>query len=165
MDDAVEEWFSYWEDNTENKTWDSFLLAAKKRFDPDLYEDYVGRLASLRQTTTVEAYQTLFESMLQKAAHVGDSTLTSLFIAGLIPSIKQELLTRRPATLQDAFALAQQLAACQSTAGNMQTSLTKSPWQPRPYTASPTPNRDPQPSKSKPGQPPTDYPVVSNLCS
>lgn len=114
FDDRAEEWLTYWENNTASKSWDSFLLAVKKRFDPDLYADYVGRLVTLRQSSTVEAYQTEFEAMLQKVSHVGDSTLTSLFIAGLKPALKQELLTRRPATLQDAFALAQQLAVCQA---------------------------------------------------
>ncbi|XP_042035274.1 uncharacterized protein LOC121781613 [Salvia splendens] len=116
FDDEAEDWLAYFEDNTASKSWDSFLLAVKKRFDPDLYEDYVGRLATLRQTSTLEAYQTEFEGMLQRVTDVGDSTLTSLFVAGLKPALKQELLTRRPATLQDAFALAQQLAICQAVA-------------------------------------------------
>ncbi|KAG6424649.1 hypothetical protein SASPL_115067 [Salvia splendens] len=96
---------------------EGFLMAVRKRFDPDLYEDYVGRLASLKQTSSVEAYQTAFEATLQKVKHVGEETLTSIFIAGLRPSLKHELLTRRPATLQDAFALAQQLAVCQAATG------------------------------------------------
>ena len=48
LDDAAAEWFGYWEDNNKGKTCDEFLIAEKLRFDPDLYEDYVGRLATLR---------------------------------------------------------------------------------------------------------------------
>lgn len=46
----------------EGFTWIS--TAVKKCFDPDLYKDYVGRLATLQQTTSVEAYQTAYESCL-----------------------------------------------------------------------------------------------------
>lgn len=173
FDDPAADWMSYWEDNVENKDWEAFLLAVKQRFDPDLYVDYVGRLSDLRQTTTVEAYLTAFESCLQKAPQVGDATLTSLFIAGLNPSLKQELLTRRPATLQEAFALTQQLAACHAlTAPTPQTNVNRSSWSGRssrttftttqnssadhasPTTGSPTakPNRE--------GRPPTNLPVV-----
>lgn len=66
-------------------------IPIKRRFDPDLYKDYVGRLATIKQTSSVETYQTEFESMLQKDTHVGDVTLTSLFIAGLKPTLKHEL--------------------------------------------------------------------------
>ncbi|KAG6430816.1 hypothetical protein SASPL_108889 [Salvia splendens] len=51
---------------------------------------------------------------MQKTTEVGSDTLISLFIAGLHDSIKQELLTNRPPSLDAAFALAQRLAACQS---------------------------------------------------
>ncbi|XP_042017749.1 uncharacterized protein LOC121765611 [Salvia splendens] len=173
FDDPAADWLNYWEDNVEHKDWEGFLLAVKQRFDPDLYIDYVGRLADLRQTTTVEAYQTAFESYLQKAPHVGDATLTSLFITGLNSPLKQELLTRRPATLQEAFAVTQQLAACQAiTAPAAQNTTTRPSWsnrnsrntvltsqtqptgQPAPATGAPTPK------PSREGQPPTDFPIV-----
>lgn len=99
------------------------MLAVKYRFDPDLYVDYVGLLATLRQTSTVVAYQSEFEEIMQKAPQVGDETLTSLFIAGLQDPFKQELLTRRPVSLNEAFALAQQLAAGR----NLSTTTTAAP--------------------------------------
>ncbi|KAL1556260.1 hypothetical protein AAHA92_11910 [Salvia divinorum] len=114
LDDAAAEWFGYWEENNNGKGWDELLLDAKLRFDPDLYEDYVGRLATLRQTGSLDDYLAAFEPVLQKVGKVGDSTLTSLFIAGLSPSLKVELLTRRPASLSNAMALAQQLSVCHS---------------------------------------------------
>ena len=112
FDPPAADWMSFWEENNVGRPWDDFLLAVKQRFEPDLYEDHVGRLATLTQTTSVEAYQTAFESSLLKVSSVEDSTLTSLFIAGLKPAIKHELLTKRPSSLQDACALAQQVEAC-----------------------------------------------------
>ncbi|KAG6397594.1 hypothetical protein SASPL_143763 [Salvia splendens] len=60
---------------------------------------------------------------MQKAPQVGDETLTSLFITGLQDPFKQELLTRRPVSLNEAFALAQQLAASR----NLSTTTTATP--------------------------------------
>ncbi|KAG6427601.1 hypothetical protein SASPL_111847 [Salvia splendens] len=116
--------------------------------------------STLRQTSTVETYQTMFESMIQKTSHVGDATLTSLFIAGLSPSIKQEMLARRPATLQDAFALAKQLASCQTAAGKASSFPPKPSWQPRETTSPQTRTTTATTSMVKGGKPPTDYPVV-----
>lgn len=48
---------------------------------------------------------------MQKVSNVDDDTLVSLFIAGLQKDIKQELLTTRPASLNEAFAIAQRIAA------------------------------------------------------
>ncbi|XP_047954027.1 uncharacterized protein LOC125200430, partial [Salvia hispanica] len=96
-----------------NRTWDEFLIAVKHHFDPDIYIDHLGTLATLRQTGSIEAYQTAFEDTMQRLSNVSDDTLMSLFIAGLRDPIKKDLLTRRPSSLNEAFALAQQVAACQ----------------------------------------------------
>ncbi|KAG6405345.1 hypothetical protein SASPL_132934 [Salvia splendens] len=60
------EWFEWWETNNNDRGWDEFLLDIKRRFDPDLYEDYVGRLATLRQKGSPESYLAEFEPMLRK---------------------------------------------------------------------------------------------------
>lgn len=88
FDHPASSWLTYWEDNCTHRTWDQFPIAVKHRFDPDLYVDHVGCLAELRQTTTVEAYQTEFEDIMQKASNVGEETLISLFIAGLQDPMK-----------------------------------------------------------------------------
>ena len=64
LDDAAEEWFTFWEANNEGRGWDGFLMDIKRRFDADLYEDYVGRLATLRQTGSLDDYMAKFESIL-----------------------------------------------------------------------------------------------------
>ena len=112
FDHPASSWLTYWEDNCKTKSWEQFLLAIKQRFDPDLYVDHVGCLAELRQTSTVEAYQSAFEELMQKTTDVGEPTLISLFIAGLQDPMKHELLTSRPESLEETFALAQRSAAC-----------------------------------------------------
>ncbi|KAG6385348.1 hypothetical protein SASPL_154181 [Salvia splendens] len=100
------------EDNCSHKSWDQFFIAVKNRFDPELYVDHVGCLAALYQTSTVEAYQSEFEEVMQKTENVGEENLISLFIPGLQEPMNHELLTRRPATLAETFILAQRSAAC-----------------------------------------------------
>lgn len=116
LDDSAAEWFGFWEANNKGRGWEDFLFDIKRRFDPDLYEDYVGHLAALRQTSSLDEYLDEFVLILGKLSNVGDDTLTSLFIAGLASSLRHELLTRRPSSLCDAMARAQQLAACRPTA-------------------------------------------------
>ena len=55
LDDSAAEWFGFWESNSEGRSWEDFLMDIKRRSDPDLYEDYVGRLAALRQTGSLDA--------------------------------------------------------------------------------------------------------------
>ncbi|KAG6401064.1 hypothetical protein SASPL_137909 [Salvia splendens] len=168
LDDAVAKRFSYWEDNNNGRTWDEFLITAKLRFDLDLYDEYMGRLATLRQSGSLNDYLKAFQPVLQKVGNVGDSTLTSLFIAGLSPSLNAELLTRRPASLGDAMALAQQLSACHSAASigmpvqnpSMDSRDTKQITKYTPPHSRPTGNPSPAPSRNARDGPPRDYPIV-----
>ncbi|KAG6422036.1 hypothetical protein SASPL_118597 [Salvia splendens] len=172
LDDAAEEWFEWWESNNKDRGWDDFLLDIKRRFDPDLYEDYVGRLATLRQKGSLESYLAEFEPLLRKVTHVGDDTLTSLFVAGLSAPLKHELLIRRPASLSDAISLAQQLAACHTASHTSQSSGSRSAWQHRngkqyQKPQSPSPKQpdlvrlpNPYQKQQREAQAPSDYPVV-----
>ena len=87
------------------------------RFDPNHFEDYVGALSKLRHTTTVSAYQSDFERLLNKVTGVSESTLVSVFISGLKPQLRRELNLRRPVTLTMAFALARELSALHADNG------------------------------------------------
>ncbi|KAG6428509.1 hypothetical protein SASPL_112761 [Salvia splendens] len=116
---------------SKDRSWEDFLLDIKRRFDPDLYEDYVGRLAALQQTGSLDDYLGEFVPILAKVSNVGDDTLTSLFIEGLVPSLKHELLTRRPSSLTDAMALAQQLDAFRPISATTAVTPSKPQWQRR----------------------------------
>lgn len=58
---------------------------------------------------------------MQKTTDVGESTMISLFLAGLQEPMKHELLTKRPDFLKEAFALAQRSAASQRLASQLAT--------------------------------------------
>ncbi|VFQ64951.1 unnamed protein product [Cuscuta campestris] len=111
IDHPASEWFRYYQANNCNVSWMSFLLAVRQRFDPDYYENYIGLLSKLHQTTTVMEYQSSFETILNKVAGVPEPTLIAMYIAGLKQPVQREVNLRTPGTLQEAFALARELAA------------------------------------------------------
>ncbi|VFQ66499.1 unnamed protein product [Cuscuta campestris] len=111
IDHPASEWFHYYQANNIEASWQEFLEAVHQRFDPDYYENYVGLLSKLTQTTTVMEYQTAFEAILNKVSGVPESTLVAMYVAGLKQPVQRELNLRNPSTLQATFALARELSA------------------------------------------------------
>jgi len=111
FDSPASDWFLYQHNNNLINSWHGFLEAVRQRFDPAVYEDYMGLLCKLNQRYSVLEYQTEFERLLNKVTGVSENTLISIFIAGLKPPIKREVNLRRPLTLSQTFALARELAA------------------------------------------------------
>lgn len=102
---------------------------------------------------------------------MGDDTLTSLFIAGLVPALKHELLTRRPSSQTDAMALAQQLAASRPVSAATAVAPSRSQWQrrdqcPQPAASAGDPKLSEGPKQvAPPPRPPRegpnrDYPLI-----
>ncbi|KAL1533371.1 hypothetical protein AAHA92_33261 [Salvia divinorum] len=110
IEPPASEWHDYFEENNPSATWEEFLIAIRLQFDPNIFEDYLGQLSKLKQTTTVLSYQLSFPALLNKVSNQSDETLISLFVSGLKQPIQKELTIRRPASLQEAFALARQHA-------------------------------------------------------
>ncbi|VFQ94532.1 unnamed protein product [Cuscuta campestris] len=165
IDHPASDWFHYYQSNTHGASWAEFLVAVQQRFDPNYYENYVGLLSKLTQTSSVLDYQTAFESLLNKVSGVPETTLISIFVAGLKQPVQRELNLRNPTTLQSAFALARELSACHQEAAVTFGSSPRRPWlnRPAPSTAGilPTPplNTRTTPEVAKP----PDRPSPSNL--
>ncbi|VFQ73826.1 unnamed protein product [Cuscuta campestris] len=153
IDHPASEWFHYYQANNPMATWPEFLDAVQQRFDPTYYENYVGLLSKLTQTSTVLAYQTEFESLLNKVSGVPESTLVAMFIAGLKQPIQREVNLRNPSTLPITFSLARELSACHSDATGLYGKDTRRPWSSRP-PVSPTAGILPTPPSSSRATPP-----------
>ncbi|VFQ63645.1 unnamed protein product [Cuscuta campestris] len=155
IDHPASDWFHYYQSNTYGASWADFLVAVQQRFDPHYYENYVGLLSKLTQTSSVLDYQTAFESLLNKVSGVPEETLISMFVAGLKQPVQREVNLRNPATLQSAFALARELAACHQEAAAAFGSPGRRSWpnRPPPPTAAagilptPTPGVRPPPTE------------------
>ncbi|VFQ76677.1 unnamed protein product [Cuscuta campestris] len=168
IDHPASEWFHYYQANNCTATWEEFLLAVQQRFDPHFYENYVGLLSKLTQTTTVMEYQSAFEATLNKVSGVPESTLISMFVAGLKRPLQREVNLRSPTSLPAAFALARELSACHSESAAAFTHGARRNWTPQPSHAAsssnpgilPTP-RPPQLTAKPPDRPSTSgLPVV-----
>ncbi|VFQ72100.1 unnamed protein product [Cuscuta campestris] len=138
IDHPASEWFHYYMANNFGVSWDAFLLAVQQWFDPHYYENYIGLLSKLTQTTSVLEYQTAFESLLNKVSGVPEPTLVSMFVAGLRQPIQREVNLRNPTSLPAAFALARELSACHAEAAATYTQAPHRQWPPRPPPPSPT---------------------------
>lgn len=61
MEGKALSWFYWLMESSPPATWEEFLVALRIRFGPSAYEDPVGAFTKLRQTGSVEEYQSNFE--------------------------------------------------------------------------------------------------------
>ncbi|VFQ76852.1 unnamed protein product [Cuscuta campestris] len=130
IDHPASEWFHYFQANNPGATWPEFLDAVQQRFDSSYYENYIGVLSKLSQTSFVMDYQSAFETILNKVSGVPEATLIAMFIAGLKQPVRREVNLQNPSTLASDFALATELSACHEEAAPSY-SANKKPWQSR----------------------------------
>ena len=87
-------------------TWDSFLEALRIRFGPSAFEDPVGAFTKLKQTGSVEEYQTTFEILSNKVHGVNEEFRISTFLSGLKDELRIMVTMFKPNTLAATFGLA-----------------------------------------------------------
>ncbi|XP_019157662.1 PREDICTED: uncharacterized protein LOC109154292 [Ipomoea nil] len=110
MEGDASEWYRWIKNNNLLSTWPDFMEKVKLRFGPSQFIDHRGQLSKLTQIGTMVEYQSQFEKLLNKVTGISEEMLISMFIAGLKPYLEQELLLAKPATLEEAFALAKMFA-------------------------------------------------------
>ncbi|KAF3668248.1 hypothetical protein FXO38_08178 [Capsicum annuum] len=86
--------------------WTHFASKLLIRFRKRELEDPEGRLAKLRQTSTVADYQARFEAFANETADIPDTLMVKLFVSGLCLDIKTNVLVHKPSTLDEAISLA-----------------------------------------------------------
>ncbi|VFQ73335.1 unnamed protein product [Cuscuta campestris] len=140
IDYPASDWFRYYQTNTGGTSWEAFLIAVRQRFDPEYYENYIGSLSKLQQSTTVLDYQTAFESILNKISGVPEQTLIAMYVSSLRQPVQREVNLRNPRTLQEAFGLARELSACHNESSSF-----RRPWSGRQpvHSTSSTPTASP----------------------
>lgn len=87
-------------------TWDEFLTILKVRFGPSAYEDPVGAFTKLRQTTTVEDYQSQFEVLSNKISGLTEEFRINTSLSGLQDYFRIIVTMFKPTALSAAFGLA-----------------------------------------------------------
>lgn len=88
-------------------TWEKFKEAVTKEFRPARTAQLArDRLASLRQTGTVDQYVREFRALQLLIPGMSEEEALDRFVRGLMPRVRQEVRVRFPQTLSDAETLA-----------------------------------------------------------
>ncbi|CAL5378579.1 unnamed protein product [Camellia sinensis] len=106
LEDKALQWYQWFEKCHRLINWDLFKQGIISRFGPNSYEDAMGDLTKLKQTTTVKEYQEQFEILANRTCELPEVFFISCFISGLREDIKAGVLMFRPTTIVQAIGLA-----------------------------------------------------------
>ncbi|XP_019240631.1 PREDICTED: uncharacterized protein LOC109220626 [Nicotiana attenuata] len=106
LDGDALEWYRWLYRNKQLAGWEHFAEKVRIRFLPKGLESAEGRLAKLRQITTVPELQSRFEKIANETSDISDRLLVCLFVSGLRTDIKSSILAHRPTTYEDVVHLA-----------------------------------------------------------
>ncbi|KAF5463169.1 hypothetical protein F2P56_019105 [Juglans regia] len=106
MEGKALSWFSWLRDSGTLGNWEEFTTVLRVRFGPSIFEDPIGAFTKLRQTSTVEEYQTEFKILSNKIKGLTEEFRISTFISGLRDDLKIMVTMFKPNTISAAFGLA-----------------------------------------------------------
>ncbi|CAH9075070.1 unnamed protein product, partial [Cuscuta epithymum] len=101
MEDQALSWFQWWERQAAHQNWESFTRALTRRFQPDMVNDPLGPLFSLKQKATIQEYRDRFEKVIASQGHLTEEVLKAAFLKGLRRDIKAELKLHHTRTLAE----------------------------------------------------------------
>lgn len=99
-------WYQYALDTGEFNSWDTFVQALLVRFVPTAHDDPMEALTRLKQTSTVSAYNTQFESLSYRLKGLSNHHKLSCFLSGLKDEIGLPIRMFNPTNVCAAFGLA-----------------------------------------------------------
>ncbi|CAH9097472.1 unnamed protein product [Cuscuta epithymum] len=101
MEGRVLNWYQWWEEHANVRSWVLFKEALLKRFEPGLDQDPYGPLLNLKQTGSVMDYRDEFELVAAPLKHTDVQILEGIFMKGLKAEIKAELKKNPVRTLTE----------------------------------------------------------------
>lgn len=99
-------WFQGYEAGHENVNWESFSTDVVARFCPSDYDNPVGQLTKLKQTTVMKVYQEQFEALMARTKGLPEDFFVQCFISDLKDAIKNKVTMFQPNNLTHAIGLA-----------------------------------------------------------
>jgi len=99
-------WYHWLMDSGYIGGYEDFVSALKTRFAPSVFGDPVGTFTKLKQSSTVEDYQTQFEILSNKISGLTEGFKVSTFLSGLKEEIRIIVTMLKPKDLTTAFGLA-----------------------------------------------------------
>lgn len=97
MEGKAPTWFQYVEETARFRSWAYFKEVFLVRFR-SVYESLIcEKFLNIRQETTMEAYQVLFESLVSPLhGRLSSEVLEGTYMKGLRPAIRAEVRTMKP---------------------------------------------------------------------
>ena len=99
-------WYKWMIRNHHTEDWTVFMEAVQRRFGTDLYDNPQEALKELKQTGSLQEYQSQLENLSTKVQGLSEAWQVSFFIAGLNDYLKCQLRLAKPASYPEAVALA-----------------------------------------------------------
>ena len=108
LTDGAQHWFQNQCTANQGKcpwsTWDEFVQAIQKAFQPPNYQQYLrDRLDRTKQTGSVQEYATRFRNVLGQVENMAEEDKIRNFLRGLKPSTRAEVKYRAPSTFEEAW--------------------------------------------------------------
>ncbi|RWW54012.1 hypothetical protein BHE74_00039429 [Ensete ventricosum] len=100
------QWYNLYETNHGVPLWRQFKRELLICFGLSEYKNINGQLAKIRQTSTVQEYQSSFERLSNQTRDWSEIQLVREFIEGLNPEIRCEIKARHPRTMIVAISFA-----------------------------------------------------------
>ncbi|RWV88959.1 hypothetical protein BHE74_00052496 [Ensete ventricosum] len=106
LEEDVIQWYNWLEYTHGAPTWIQFKNVLLNRFGSMKYENIDSQLTKIRQTSTIQEYQTSFKNLFYLACDWTDRQLLGPFIEGLKPEIKGKDKARQPHTITTVISFA-----------------------------------------------------------
>ena len=81
------QWFRWYIKDHEAPQWIDFCQLLLHRFGPSGFDEFIGALTKIRQTSTMREYQTEFENLVKHIEGFSDAFYMGCFISGLKDTI------------------------------------------------------------------------------
>ncbi|KAL4366769.1 hypothetical protein GQ457_05G003480 [Hibiscus cannabinus] len=112
-------WFDQVEEEEADLDWGRFKECCHVRFGPPMSNNPLGELANLKQTGTVEEYQSQFQSLLARISDLKPRQQVDLFTAGLVEELRIDIEMQQPGNLGVAMNMARTLERKQKASSKL----------------------------------------------
>ncbi|CAH9131947.1 unnamed protein product [Cuscuta epithymum] len=84
-------WIQWWEKQARERNWEKFKKAMIRRFQPELIQNPLGPLLSLKQRNSVQEYREQFEKAIGSQENLDRKVMRAIFLNGLKKDIRAEM--------------------------------------------------------------------------
>lgn len=106
LDEKALQWFQWFEKAQTLLNWKGFVAGIIARFGPNIFEDAIGELTKLTQTSTVKVYQERFEELANRTSGLTQEFFVSCFLSSLREDIRAGVQMFAPTNITQAIGLA-----------------------------------------------------------